>query len=108
MSELKYTKTWFLDSEILKNLRGFIDTSQKIHALEIGCYEGLSSAFFAEILLNHNESTLTCVDPFLTIEDNDHKQYLTNNEEKNFDHNVSICRNSEKITVRKITSDKFF
>lgn len=108
MSTFRYTKDWFLVSEIRRYLYRFIDTTQPIQALEIGCYEGLSSAFFAGLLLNHNDSTLTCVDPFLTIEDNDHKQYLTNNEEKNFDFNISICKNSEKITALKITSDKFF
>ena len=50
---------------------------------------------------------MTCVDPFLSIETNDHKELL-NNVESKFDHNISVCKNSDKITVHKITSDKFF
>jgi hypothetical protein len=64
--------------------------------------------FFADNFLNHSESSLICVDPFLNIDDNDHKLFLMNNQEKNFDHNISICDNVEKITVMKITSDEFF
>jgi len=31
-----------------------------------------------------------------------------NNEEMNFDYNISICKNSDKIIIHKITSDIFF
>ena len=58
--------------------------------------------------LNHPESSLTCVDPFMTIENNDHGRFLKNNEEENFDFNISNCNNSDKISIRKITSDKYF
>ena len=53
-------------------------------------------------------SSLTCVDPFLRISNNDHADYLKNNQEKNFDINITRCDNSEKIKVFKITSDEFF
>jgi len=76
--------------------------------LEIGSYEGLSSVFFADYFLDHPTSSLTCVDPFLTIHNNDHMDYLKNNEEMNFDFNISICKNSDKIKIHKITSDIFF
>lgn len=106
--ELRYSKTWFLTSEIKKTLLNFVDKTKKHSVLEIGCYEGLSSVFFAENLLNDSESSLVCVDPFMSLSDNDHKEYLTNNEEANFDHNIRNCKNSEKITVHKVTSDSFF
>jgi predicted O-methyltransferase YrrM len=104
----KYTKTWFFGSDINRFLFNFIDKSKQYNILEIGCFEGLSSVFFADNLLDDINSTLTCVDPFLTIDDNDHKQFLTNNEEKNFDYNIKVCKNADKIEVLKITSDKFF
>jgi len=104
----KYTQTWFLDSEIRKSILNYLDNNTQNNILEIGCYEGLSSTFFADNLLNHPQSTLTCVDPFLLIDNNCHKKFLENNEEKNFDFNIRNCNNSEKITVQKITSDKFF
>jgi predicted O-methyltransferase YrrM len=108
MANYKYTKEWFLGSEIRKNIFNFVDRSKEHKILEIGCYEGLSSVFFADNLLDNPNSTLTCVDPFLTITNNDHMQLLQNNEEKNFDFNISICKNSDRIRVNKITSDKFF
>ncbi len=111
MNKYVYTKNWFLESEIKKVLNSsysyFINKNSKNNILEIGCFEGLSSVFFADNLLNHHNSTLTCVDPFLHIDNNDHNQLL-NNVENNFDNNIRICNNSNKITIHKITSDEFF
>jgi predicted O-methyltransferase YrrM len=104
----KYTQTWFLTSEIHKLLLNYIDVSTKNTILEIGCFEGLSSVFFADNLLNNPYSSLTCVDPFLNINNNDHSKFLMNNEEKHFDHNIRNCKNANKIQVHKITSDDFF
>jgi predicted O-methyltransferase YrrM len=108
MNNYKYSQSWFLNSEIKDLLLNFIDKSTKNTVLEIGCFEGLSSVFFADNLLDNQNSTLTCVDPFLSINNNDHKDLLLNNEELNFDYNISVCKNSEKILVKKITSDIFF
>jgi len=108
MNNYKYSKTWFLGSEIKNRLFNFLDKSKKNNILEIGCFEGLSSVFFADNFLDNSHSTLTCVDPFLNINNNDHIQFLQNNEEINFDFNISNCKNSNKITVCKITSDIFF
>ena len=83
MENYKYTQSWFLDSEAIKLVLTYLDTNKKNNILEIGCFEGLSSVFFADNLLNHAESTLTCVDPFLSFEKNDHKELLFNNEENN-------------------------
>jgi predicted O-methyltransferase YrrM len=108
MPEYKYSKTWFLGSEINKGLADFLDAAKENHILEIGCFEGLSSVFFADNFLNNVNSSLTCVDPFLTLENNDHRHFLQNNEESNFDYNISVCNHSEKVTVHKVTSDDFF
>jgi predicted O-methyltransferase YrrM len=108
MPHYKHSKTWFLNSEINLTLKNFLDTTQENHILEIGCFEGLSSVFFADNFLDHPNSTLTCVDPFLRLENNDHRYFLQNNEESNFDYNLSVCKNSEKVIVHKVTSDDFF
>jgi predicted O-methyltransferase YrrM len=108
MNNYKYSRVWFLDSEIKSKLLNFIDNSKENNILEIGCFEGLSSVFFADNLLENPNSSLTCVDPFLTINNNDHAELLNNREEKNFDYNISVCKNSNKILVNKITSDIFF
>ena len=108
MNNYKYSQSWFINSEIQNNLIKFLDKSKENKILEIGCFEGLSSVFFADNFLDNPKSSLTCVDPFLTISNNDHKQFLQNNEEMNFDFNISICKKSDRITINKITSDIFF
>jgi predicted O-methyltransferase YrrM len=108
MNGYKYTQTWFLDSELRYNIEKFLDKSTKNKILEIGCFEGLSTVFFADTFINDSNSSLTCVDPFLTITTNDHTKLLLNNEELNFDYNISNCKNTDKITVYKLTSDDFF
>lgn len=104
----KYTKSWFINSEINKKLLHIIDCNKENKILEIGCYEGLSSVFFADNLLNHDKSLLVCIDPFLQIDNNDHGHLLQNHEEENFDYNISVCSNADKIQINKITSDDFF
>lgn len=106
-SNYKYSQTWFFGSEIKHNLAHFLDKTKENKILEIGCFEGLSSVFFADNFLDNINSRLTCVDPFLTVDNNDHIQFLQNNEEMNFDYNISVCKNSDKITVHKTTSDVF-
>ena len=108
MNNYKYSQEWFNGSEIQYNLHRFLDKSTENKILEIGCFEGLSSVFFADNFLNNSNSNLTCVDPFLNIDTNDHRQFLQNNEEMNFDYNISVCKNTDKITIHKITSDDFF
>lgn len=107
MSDYLYTQTWFMDSELKRLLLEIANPHQVYRILEIGCFEGISSVFFADNLLNHKDSRLTCVDPFLTTY-NDHAKFLTDIEEARFDYNIKICRNTDKITVKKITSDEFF
>lgn len=108
MDNYRYSQSWFLGSEIKYKINNFLDKSKENKMLEIGCFEGLSSVFFADNFLNNENSTLTCVDPFLSINNNDHKQFLQNNEEMNFDYNISHCKNANKIKIHKITSDTFF
>jgi hypothetical protein len=74
MNHYKYSQSWFI---------------------EIGCFEGLSSIFFVDNFIDNQQSSLTCVDPFLNITDNDHSNYLQNNEEINFDCKNSNCKNSD-------------
>lgn len=108
MNNYKYTQTWFLGSEIRRDLANFLDKTKQNNILEIGSYEGLSSVFFADNFIDNQNSSLTCVDPFLNISTNDHSNFLQNNEELNFDFNISNCKNKEKIKINKITSDIFF
>jgi len=83
-----YTQFWFIDSELLE----LLDISKEYHILVIGCFEGLSSVFFADNFLEHPSSTLTCFDPQNTY----------------FDLNMSICKNRDKITIVSHLGDKSF
>ena len=85
MDKYKYTQSWFLGAEIKDLSLIFLDSSSTNNILEIGCYEGLSSVFFADNFLNSPRSSLTCVDPFLNFSENDHKSLLANKEELSFD-----------------------
>ena len=107
MDNYKYSRDWFVGSEIRSMLLQFLANSNETRILEVGCFEGLSSVYFADNLLDNSNSSLTCVDPFLNIHDNFNKEYSVNTE-MNFDYNISICKNSDKITIHKITSDTFF
>jgi len=75
----QYSQFWFFDCSLLD----LFDTTKEYHIFVVGCSDGLSSVFFSDNLLNHPNSTLTCVDP--------HNDY--------FDYNISICKNRDKITV---------
>lgn len=108
MKDYKNNRDWFTKSEIRARVRKFLDKSKQNNILEIGCFEGLSSVFFADNFIDHPKSSLTCVDPFLHIDDNDHTEFLQSGEELNFDYNISNCKNTDKIVIHKITSDKFF
>jgi predicted O-methyltransferase YrrM len=108
MNIYQYTQTWFLNSELKQKIHHYLSPTEKHTILEIGCYEGLSSVYFADHFLNHSESTLQCVDPYMKLENNDHKELLSNKEEENFDYNMKQCKYQEKITIDKITSDEFF
>jgi predicted O-methyltransferase YrrM len=96
--EYKFSVDWFSSniphlSKILFPLKG-----QKLKALEIGSYEGLSSVWFCQNILTHPESQLTCIDVFDKVE------WLKNRDSQSepskfetFTHNVSpFC---EKIKV---------
>lgn len=102
-----HTQTWFLESAIRELLPGLVDSSAHT-ILEIGCFEGLSSVFFADHFLEHPDSTLTCVDPFLSIDNNDHRDLMGNHTEEYFLQNIKSCCQPDKITVCKQTSDAFF
>jgi len=98
-----------MNSELSTLLGSFLNKKDENHILEIGSFEGMSSVYFADNFIDDPKSRLTCVDPFLNITDNDHAGLLHNkNVELNFDHNMSICKNADKVFICKTTSDSFF
>lgn len=105
----RYTQPWFLRSELRRLADKFIDPTAKNTILEVGCFEGLSSVFFSDLLLDHPGSSLVCVDPFLAVANNDHAAYLQEGgAEARFDFNIAASKNSRKVEIHKTTSDSFF
>ena len=67
MKNYIYTENWFSSEELTKILINIsnINPSEEIHVLEIGSFEGRSTIWFLETLLQNKKSTITCVDPWL-------------------------------------------
>ena len=65
-SQYQGMKPEFPSREIKKNLLNFVNKEQKYNILEIGCFEGLSASAFSDNIMDHDLSTLDCVDPFYT------------------------------------------
>ena len=110
MNTYKYTQTWFLGSEIRKILLRFVENNKVNKILEIGCFEGLSACFFSDNIMDHEQSTLDCVDPHFptgTVKGITSK-CIDQNTIKLFKENTSNSKNSSKITYHNETSDDFF
>lgn len=106
-----YTKTWFLESELYKLYKMnkiFLNNNNNVYKiLEIGSFEGLSTCFFSDILLNNCLSSIVCVDPFLGDKNNT-IPHVIDNTEKLFLSNINKSKNSNKITFYKVKSNYFF
>ena len=110
-TKYKFTQKWFHENVALKTeLYKYIDTSKKLNILEIGNFEGLSSCFFSDNYLNHEESKLYCVDPYYTTGSVEGitSQCIDNNTEKIFIENIQKSKNYNKIYKIKKISDEFF
>lgn len=72
-----FTNDWFTSripgwSEILAELQG-----QPIHALEIGCYEGMATLWLLENILTHPSSNITVIDTFEGSKEHQQGKYKT-------------------------------
>lgn len=88
MESFTFTNAWFEDQKPyhVRFLSEFDTVSTPIHILEIGCYEGRSTVFFTQYLQN-NESSLTCIDPFM---EGDKTSPMYKNIYDTFRHNVKL------------------
>lgn len=105
MSYTDSTK-WFENSEIRRYLCKLVDPYQKHTILEIGCFEGVGSAYFSDVFLENPESSLTCVDPFLPIDQT--TPQVSNTTKSTFYDNIDKSDQRAKIRVFEETSDSFF
>lgn len=105
-----FTQNWFNKSGIKKEIQNCINSEYINKILEIGSFEGQSSTFFSDNLLDNEKSFLICVDPFFNSGTVDGITSLYVNEEvKNrFLNNISKSKNFNKITHHCNTSDNYF
>lgn len=105
-----YTHDWFSGSELRAYCHNVINSSKPLKMLEIGCFEGLSATFFSDKFLHHNDSTLTCVDPYYTsgTVEGITSNYISEFTKNLFISNIKNSKNSSKVNFCNTTSDIFF
>jgi predicted O-methyltransferase YrrM len=62
MKNYKYTENWFNSTDLEQFLP--LNTQDELHILEIGSFEGKSTIWFLENVLQNPNSTITCIDPW--------------------------------------------
>lgn len=115
MRNFTFTEDWFIEDglTVLNN----VDSSNELHVLEIGSFEGKSTIWFLDNILQHQKSTITCVDPWLDYSQNQdslNSYEKKNNEWKmiergikqNFLQNIIESGYSDKVLIRQGFSDK--
>jgi len=64
MKNYNFTQNWFYSHDLEQFLP--LGTQDELHILEIGSFEGESTVWFSENLLDNNNSTITCIDPWIS------------------------------------------
>lgn len=62
MKNYNFTQNWFYSHDLEQILP--VGTQDELQILEIGSFEGESTVWFVENLLNNQNSTITCIDPW--------------------------------------------
>ena len=106
MDRYRYSYNYFINSEIMFLLKNYLSKSDENRILQIYSYEGLSTVFFADNFLDNSKSPLICVEPIILISETRYSEEAVRN--SNFNYNISICKNSEKIKIIDIKSKNFF
>ena len=124
MKNNKFTENWFESDDLNKfTPKG---TQKELHILEIGSFEGKSTVWFLENLLQNQNSSITCIDPWTSYsQTNDsfrsynsentewdfknHKNtFLYNIKESGFENKVNIIQGfSHEILPEIIHKNKF-
>jgi predicted O-methyltransferase YrrM len=115
MKNYKFTENWFTDDGllVLKNL----DVTKELHILEIGSFEGKSTVWFLDNILQNKNSTITCVDPWMNYSQDQDSLNSYFKEENEWDlnerktkeiflHNIVESGDSGKVIIRQGFSDK--
>lgn len=101
----RFNTNWFDCSELKANIMRYYNGVEKINILEIGSYEGASACYFADNLLNNNESMMVCVDPFC-VEDT--TTPVNDSTKELFLENIRKSKNYNKIVFKNMFSKEFY
>jgi len=105
-SNYTFSNTWCAYSELVNNLPNHVPTTSKVDILEVGIYEGASTAWFTHTYLNHNhESTLTSIDPFLS---SDTISHVSSHTERVFESNELLFPHKERRKIYRVKSEHFW
>jgi len=93
----EYTNNWFdgVVGNFIVQTENF--SGRKVKGLEIGSYEGRASNWLVENWCNHQESSLTCIDPFTSNGILVHDETFKNELRKRFVKNTTV--NAKKIRL---------
>jgi len=104
MKNYKYTENWFSSEDLEQFLP--LNTQEELHILEIGSFEGKSTIWFLENLLQNPKSTITCIDPWTSYSQNSNSfnSYNQNNTEWDFQsykdtflYNIGLSESKNKV-----------
>jgi predicted O-methyltransferase YrrM len=97
-----FTENWFTGDGL--NVLNEIDTTQELHILEIGSFEGKSTVWFLENILQNKKSSITCVDPWMNFSQ-DHDS-LNSYYRENNDHDL-VERKTKEVFLHNITESTY-
>lgn len=105
MKNYKFTHDWFSSNDLQQFLDSQELNSKPISMLEIGSFEGKSTVWFLENILQNEKSTITCIDPWTSYsqDSNSLNSYSQENTEwdfkthkDTFDYNIQESGFSDK------------
>jgi predicted O-methyltransferase YrrM len=108
MAAYKFTSNYFGTCEIKLALDESASKTANWKILEIGSFEGSSAVYFSDNLLDHPDSELTCVDPFISDDPTTPFSLGGNDTMHLFINNISKSKNFQKITLRRMFSSEFY
>lgn len=90
-----FTNTWFEAN--IPNFQKYLGklASTEVHILEIGSHEGRSACWLLDNIMEHKNSTLTCIDPYLT---SDSTSPVTDKTYDLFKSNINKSKHPSKCT----------
>jgi len=115
MKNYTFTEEWFTHDGL--SVLNDIDNTKELHFLEIGSFEGKSTIWFLDNILQNENSTITCVDPWMSYSQDQDSLNSYFKEENEWDltkrktkeiflHNIVESGDSSKVTIRQGFSDK--